>query len=112
MTINPIPVPKPVPPDPPASPKQYFGKYRGIVLNNTDPMQLGRIFAQVSDVSQAIGWAMPCVPYSAPGTARTISIPPINAKVWIEFEQGNPDFPIWTGCFWAVGNPPLITVSS
>jgi hypothetical protein len=105
MNLNPIPVPKP-------ASKQYFGKYRGIVLNNTDPMMIGRIIAQVPDVSQAISWAIPCVPYSAPGTARTISIPPINAKVWIEFEQGNPDYPIWTGCFWAVGEPPLITVSS
>jgi hypothetical protein len=108
MTLNPIPVPKPVLP-----PKQYFGKYRGIVLNNIDPMQIGRIHAQVPDVAQiTTTWAMPCVPYSAPGTARTISIPPVGAAVWIEFEQGNPDYPIWTGCYWAVGEPPLITVSS
>jgi uncharacterized protein involved in type VI secretion and phage assembly len=22
--------------------------------------------------------------------------------VWIEFEQGNPDYPIWTGCYWGL----------
>ena len=105
MTLNPILVTKP-------APKQYFGKYRGVVLNNIDPMMTGRIIAHVPDVAQASSWAMPCVPYSAPGTARTISIPPVNTAVWIEFEQGNPDYPIWTGCYWAPGQPPLITVSS
>jgi len=26
--------------------------------------------------------------------------------VWIEFEHGDPDYPIWTGCFWAQGEVP------
>jgi uncharacterized protein involved in type VI secretion and phage assembly len=24
----------------------------------------------------------------------------IGSGVWIEFEQGNPEFPVWVGCFW------------
>jgi hypothetical protein len=27
-------------------------------------------------------------------------VPPPQASVWIEFEQGDPDYPIWSGCFW------------
>ena len=29
-------------------------------------------------------------------------IPPIGAGVWVEFEQGDPDYPIWVGCFWGL----------
>ena len=101
--MPPTPTPKPAPP------KQYFGKYRGLVLDNIDPLQLGRILTQVPDIPATLGWAMPCVPYPAPNTPHTLVIPPVNTQVWIEFEQGNPNYPIWTGCFWSPGQPPLIT---
>jgi hypothetical protein len=29
-------------------------------------------------------------------------VPQIGAGVWIEFEQGDPDYPIWVGCFWGL----------
>jgi hypothetical protein len=29
-----------------------------------------------------------------------VALPPVGAGVWIEFEQGNPDYPIWSGCWW------------
>ena len=77
-----------------------FGKYRGVVINNVDPMQLGRIQAQVPDVLGAVAssWAMPCV---ACGLRKKVgsALPQIGAAVWIEFEHGDPDHPIWTGCF-------------
>jgi len=36
-------------------------------------------------------------------------VPPIGAGVWVEFEQGDPDFPIWSGCRWGAASdiPPL-----
>ncbi len=81
--------------------EKYYGKYRGMVLNNVDPMQKGRLLIQVPDVL-GVGissWAMPCVPVA--GTQMgTYMIPIISAGVWVEFEGGDPDFPIWTGCFW------------
>ncbi|MCG8689351.1 MAG: phage baseplate assembly protein V [Desulfobacterales bacterium] len=96
--------------------RQYFGKYRGTVINNIDPMQRGRIMVQVPDVAGLTpgSWALPCVPIA--GTQQgTWFVPPIGALVWVEFEQGDPDHPIWTGCFWgsaaevpalaAAGNP-------
>jgi uncharacterized protein involved in type VI secretion and phage assembly len=82
-------------------PNQYYGKYRGMVLNNVDPMQKGRLLIQVPDVlgPGMSSWAMPCVPIA--GTQMgTYMIPIIGAGVWVEFEGGNPDYPIWTGCFW------------
>ena len=33
------------------SERRYYGKYRGLVLNNIDPMQMGRLQVQVPDVA-------------------------------------------------------------
>jgi uncharacterized protein involved in type VI secretion and phage assembly len=80
--------------------ERYFGKYRGTVLNNIDPMMIGRIQAIVPDVSSVVptSWAMPCFPMAGIQTG-TIAVPPIGAGVWVEFERGDPDYPVWTGCF-------------
>ena len=81
--------------------KRFLGKYRGTVVNNVDVMQMGRIQAMVPDVSALAltSWCMPCVPVAGIQTG-VFTVPPIGAGVWIEFEQGDPDYPIWTGCFW------------
>lgn len=81
--------------------EKFYGKHRGVVLNNIDPQQQGRILVQVPDVL-GLGlssWAMPCVPIA--GSQMGIYVVPlISAGVWVEFEGGNPDYPIWSGCFW------------
>jgi len=84
--------------------QKYYGKYRGMVLNNIDPMQIGRLQVQVPDVAGLIPttWAMPCFP--ATGKQMGFwSIPQIGTGVWVEFEQGDPDYPIWSGCWF--GSP-------
>ena len=80
---------------------QYFVKYRGMVLNNIDPMQMGRIMVQVPDISNVLPstWAMPCVPFTGIQSGFFVA-PAIGSGVWIEFEHGDPDYPIWTGGFW------------
>lgn len=80
---------------------KFFGKYRGTVLNNADPMQTGRIQAQVPDVlgTTPSSWAMPCVPLAGIQMGVYV-VPPVGAGVWVEFEQGDPDYPIWVGCWW------------
>lgn len=93
---------------------QYFGKYRGTVLNNVDPMQMGRIQAIVPDVTSLLptSWALPCVPMAGPQAGQFI-LPPIGAAVWMEFEQGDPDYPIWTGCFWgSVAEVPALALAA
>lgn len=81
--------------------ERHYGKYRGTVLNNIDPLQKGRVQVQVPDVlGLAISsWAMPCVPIAGQQMGVYV-VPPIGAGVWVEFEGGNPDYPIWTGGFW------------
>lgn len=81
--------------------EKFFGKYRGTVINNVDPMQMGRIQVQVPDVAGLIpgSWAMPCLPVAGINMGL-FTLPAIGSGVWVEFEQGNPEYPIWTGCFW------------
>src|SRR5215468_8530312 len=81
--------------------KRFYGKYRGVVVINIDPEQRGRIIAQVPDVLGVIPstWATPCVP-AAGIQSGVFIVPPIGSQVWIEFEQGDPDYPIWVGGFW------------
>jgi hypothetical protein len=84
----------------------YYGKFRGKVVNNIDPLMLGRIIALVPAVSEfPLSWAMPCVPYAGRNVG-IFTLPPIAANVWIEFEGGDPNYPIWTGCFWGDGEAP------
>jgi hypothetical protein len=80
---------------------RFYGKFRGTVLNNVDPMQIARLQVIVPDVSTVLpsSWAMPCLPVAGINMGL-FTVPMIGAGVWIEFEQGNPDYPIWTGCFW------------
>jgi uncharacterized protein involved in type VI secretion and phage assembly len=82
-------------------PNKFFGKFRGMVLNNIDPMQMGRIQVYVPDVSNLLptSWALPCFPFAGKQMGMW-AIPQIGAGVWVEFEQGNPDYPIWSGCFY------------
>ncbi len=80
---------------------QYLGKYRGMVLNNVDPMQKARLQVSVPDVSGVLptSWAMPCVPYGGIN-AGILAVPAIGSGVWVEFEHGDPDYPIWVGTYW------------
>jgi uncharacterized protein involved in type VI secretion and phage assembly len=85
----------------------FWGKYRGVVTDNRDPLFLGRIRARVSDVlgENESGWATPCSPYAGRQVGLFL-VPPVGAGVWMEFEHGHPDYPLWAGCFWAQGEVP------
>lgn len=86
----------------------FFGKYRGKVTKNRDDKSLGRVRATVPDIygENESGWALPALPYAGSGVGLFL-IPPEGASVWIEFEKGDPDYPIWSGCFWAEGEAPV-----
>jgi hypothetical protein len=86
---------------------KYFGKYRGKVANNVDPLQLGRLQVEVPKVlgDSRLSWAMPCVPFAGPGVGF-FALPPVGANLWVEFEGGEIDYPIWSGCFWGPGQVP------
>jgi len=81
--------------------RRLYGKYRGVVVNNVDPEQRGRLLVEVSD---ALGvtpsnWAMPCMPVAGLQSGMYV-VPMVGSGVWVEFEHGDPDLPIWSGCWW------------
>ncbi|MGE5139744.1 MAG: phage baseplate assembly protein V, partial [Rudaea sp.] len=89
---------------------EFYGKYRGKVIDNNDPLKRGRLRTNVPAISDHdLTWAEPCTPYAGPKLGWYV-IPPAGANVWIEFERGDVDYPIWTGCFWGLdereGVPP------
>ncbi|MEA2147682.1 MAG: hypothetical protein QOF37_3020 [Thermoleophilaceae bacterium] len=92
---------------PAAAPARHFGKYRGLVSDNSDPEHRGRIRARVPEILQDVetGWALPALPYSG-ANQGVWTIPPSGAGVWIEFEAGDVSRPIWTGCWWGDGERP------
>ncbi len=88
---------------------RLFGKYRGTVVDTLDPKSIGRITALVPEVLGGIptGWATPCAPYAGLPSAGFFSVPAPGAGVWIEFEAGDVSRPIWSGCYWGVGETPM-----
>lgn len=87
--------------------ERHYGKYRGKVAVNTDPLELGRIQVTCPAVlgDGRLAWALPCTPYAGPGVGF-FAVPPEGADVWVEFEGGDPDYPIWACCFWSTGQVP------
>jgi uncharacterized protein involved in type VI secretion and phage assembly len=84
--------------------RRFYGKYRGLVVDNDDPERLGRLTVRVPSVlgSEVVtGWAMPCVPYGGDPNQGFLCIPEPGAGVWVEFEEGDLEFPIWVGTFWS-----------
>jgi uncharacterized protein involved in type VI secretion and phage assembly len=86
---------------------RHYGKYRGVVSDNQDPRNMGRIRARVPEVlgDEETGWALPCVPYAGDGLGF-YAIPALGTGVWIEFEAGDVSRPIWSGCWWSEGQVP------
>jgi uncharacterized protein involved in type VI secretion and phage assembly len=78
--------------------KEFYGKYRGVVTDVQDPLMLGRIKAQVPEVLGAddSGWALPCLPFGGSQMGLFV-LPGVGSGVWMEFEHGDPDHPIWAG---------------
>jgi uncharacterized protein involved in type VI secretion and phage assembly len=82
---------------------RYYGKYRAFVVDNADPEDRGRLRLKVPSVlnEEVIsGWALPCVPYGGAANQGFFFIPEVDAGVWVEFEGGNLDYPVWVGAYW------------
>jgi len=93
---------------------QYYGKYRGVVVDNKDPEHLGRVRVWVPSLFPVEGdatppadspsvseWAWPCSPFGGHADQGMFFVPEKDSKVWVEYEEGNLDSPIWVGVFWS-----------
>jgi uncharacterized protein involved in type VI secretion and phage assembly len=85
------------------SQERYFGKYRGLVVDNADPENRARVMVRVPSVlgsDMVSHWAEPCLPFGGLADQGLFMVPEIGAQVWVEFEEGNVNRPIWTGTVW------------
>ncbi len=87
--------------------RTYYGKYRGKVTSTKDPLNLGRVQVTVPAIfgDGRQSWAMPATPYAGKDIGF-FTVPPVGSNIWVEFEGGDPDYPIWSGCFWGEGELP------
>jgi hypothetical protein len=69
----------------------YVGKYRGMVLDNLDPLQENRLSVTVPEVDPSSAWALPS------DDVRYTASPDVGAQVWIEYDNGDPAYPRWVG---------------
>ncbi|MFI7690057.1 phage baseplate assembly protein V [Nonomuraea sp. NPDC049655] len=89
--------------------RRFYGKYRAIVVDNEDPAGLGRLKLKVPSVlgpDIVTGWATPCLPYGGAADQGIVFVPEREAHVWVEFEEGDLEFPIWVGVYWNKGDIP------
>ncbi len=91
-------------------PDYYPGLFKGIVQDNNDPAQLCRLRVYIPEVhgdpssTNDYPWALACLPYggdhnqAANAGFGMVFIPPIKSTVWVSFEHGQLDKPVWLGC--------------
>lgn len=85
----------------------YYGKFRAKVVDIKDPENRGRIRVMCPKVlgSFKSAWCEPCVPV-AYDFGGDFALPKINEFVWIEFEEGDVNKPIYIGGLWCTNKTP------
>jgi hypothetical protein len=91
--------------DPDRDKSKHYGLFKGVVVGRCDPMRLKRLKVRVAqihgpDISvNDIPWAMPrggaCWSEGGEGGA-----PPLNEVVYIQFENGDHEYPVWEWGWW------------
>lgn len=87
----------------------YSGLYKGIVSNIDDPEKRGRIKCLIPDVlgdRVESAWCEPCVPV-AYDYGGDFCLPQLNETIWLAFEKGNSNFPVYLGNWWQKEMTPL-----
>ncbi len=85
---------------------RFFGKYRGTVEDVNDPLMRGRVKVRVPAVLGDVTlWAEVCVPFAGDGVGLML-LPEMGSGAWVEFEGGDPSYPIFCGSFWGNGQLP------
>lgn len=82
--------------------EKRFGKFRGFVVDVADPEKRGRVRLKIPSVlgDAESSWALPCAPFGGGAGFGLFAVPPVDSQVWVEFEEGDINRPIWVGTFW------------
>jgi len=92
--------------------RRFWGSYRGIVVDNNDPLRLGRVKCRCHEVlglEITTDWAAyKGGNYGGQANAGSFAVPDIGAAVFIEFESGDVNRPLYSGVWWGqkTGQPP------
>lgn len=84
---------------------QWHGKYRAIVTDIDDPEGRGRIRVKCPKVlgDSKSHWCEVCSPV-AYDNGGDFCLPKKDDTVWVEFEGGDPDKPVYSGSWWSSNN--------
>jgi hypothetical protein len=84
---------------------RYYGKYRAVVTDDQDPETRGRLRLRIPSVlaDTETSWAEPVIPFGGTADVGLFLIPPVQAIVWAEFEEGDLNRPLWAGTRWVAG---------
>lgn len=89
--------------------KKYVGFYKAIVSKTNDPEKRGRIKCIIPEVlggDMESAWCDPCVPV-AYDNGGDFCLPKKKETVWIAFEKGDPNYPVYLGGWWKRNETPL-----
>lgn len=89
---------------------KYYGKYRAKVVDIDDPEKRGRVRVMCPRVlgTAKSSWCEPCIPV-AYDLGGDFALPKISEFVWVEFESGDVNKPIYTGGLWSKSKSPSST---
>lgn len=87
----------------------HYSKYRAIVVDTEDPLKLNRLRLRVPHLNALADddtWAWPTASWGGKDYGMQL-LPNKGDMVWVEFQYGNPDYPIWSHASYAEGELPV-----
>lgn len=87
---------------------RFYSLYRGMVIDNKDPLKLNRLKIHVPDIGSnyELDWAFPRNQSGNMISGFKYLTPKVGSIVWVEFKNGDPLYPIWSYHGWAIGEVP------
>ena len=93
--------------------EKFYGKYRALITDINDPENRGRIRVRCPKIlgNSKSPWCEPCIPFAYDG-GGDFAVPKVGEFVWVEFEEGDPNYPIYTGGLWSKNSVPKLDPDS
>lgn len=85
---------------------RFYSIYRAIVIDNEDPLNLNRLLIHVPDITNNNVWAFPKHQPGSNGYGAKYLTPQKDEIVYVEFQTGDPQYPIWSFHGWAETQVP------